>query len=83
MLPQIQGTLNMMRTSRYNSKLAAYKELKGKFDWNLTPMVPLGTNALISIDSKNQTPLLHITSMDTPPGEAPNTTNYWICLTHC
>ena len=34
MLPQMQDTLNMLRTSQNNNKLAAYEELNGKFDWN-------------------------------------------------
>ena len=50
MLPQMQDTLNMMRTSRNNKKLTAYEELKGDFDWNRTPLAPLGTKAWAFID---------------------------------
>ena len=32
MLPQIEDTLNMLRTSRRNNKLISYEELHGAFD---------------------------------------------------
>ena len=49
MLPQIQDTLNMLRTSHNNNKLTAYEKLNGKFDWNQTPTAPLGTRVMIFI----------------------------------
>ena len=45
-LPQVQDTLNMLRTSRRNSTISAYKEMEGIFDYNKTPMAPLGTKAI-------------------------------------
>merc|ERR1711906_89597 len=42
MLKQVQDTLNMFRTSRNNTTKTAYQELEGNFDWNATPMAPLG-----------------------------------------
>ena len=55
MLPQMQDTLNMLRTSRNNNNLTAYEELNGKFDWNRIPIAPLGTRGIIFIhpDSRN------------------------------
>ena len=32
MIPQIQDTLNMLRTSRNNNKLTLYEEIKGAID---------------------------------------------------
>ncbi|KAL7538190.1 hypothetical protein ACHAXR_008359, partial [Thalassiosira sp. AJA248-18] len=48
-LPQVQDTLNMLRTSRRNAKISAYEEMEGAFDYNKTPMAPLGTKALAYI----------------------------------
>ena len=55
MLPQMQDTLNMLRTSWNNNNLTAYEELNGKFDWNRTPIAPLGTRGMLFItpDSRN------------------------------
>ncbi len=49
-LPQIECTLNMLRSSQTNPKLSAYEDLFGTFDYNKTPMVPLGTKALAYVD---------------------------------
>ena len=49
-IPQVQDTLNMLRTSRRNSKISAYQDMKGVFDFNKTPMAPLGTKGLAYID---------------------------------
>jgi hypothetical protein len=40
-------TLNMLRTSQINPNLSAYAQLFGSFDYNKTPLAPLGTNAVI------------------------------------
>ena len=40
-------TLNMLRTSRLNQTKTAYEELEGAFDFNKTPLAPLGTKALL------------------------------------
>ena len=55
MLPQMQDTLNMLRTSCNNNKLTAYEELNDKFDWNRTPIAPIGTRGILFIhpDSHN------------------------------
>ena len=40
-------TLNMLRTSRVNPKLSAYAILEGQFNFDSTPMAPIGTKALV------------------------------------
>ena len=47
---QVQATLNMLRTSRRNETISAFEEMCGKFDFNKTPLAPLGTKALIFDD---------------------------------
>ena len=39
-------TLNLLRTSRLNPKLSIYSQLWGPFDFNRTPIAPLGTKLL-------------------------------------
>ena len=46
-IEQIEITLNIMRTSRQNNTMSAYEDYHHhKFDWNKTPLAPLGTKAL-------------------------------------
>ena len=40
-------TLNMLRTCRQDPTISAYEALNGKFDYNKTPMAPLGSPAVI------------------------------------
>ena len=47
LLPQAEMTLNMLRPSRLNPRLSTYAQLSGDFDYNKTPLVPLGTNVLV------------------------------------
>ena len=49
-LPQFQDTLNLLRTSRRDSSKSAYEELKGRYDFNRTPMAVLGAKALTYLD---------------------------------
>jgi len=42
---QCEMTLNMLRRLRINPKLSAYTQLFGMFDYNQTPLAPLGTKA--------------------------------------
>ena len=44
---QCEMTLNMLRRSRINPKLSAYTQLFGMFDYNQTPLAPLGTKAFV------------------------------------
>jgi len=46
-LPQVELTLNMLRFSRRNPNKSANQEVYGSFDFNKTPLAPLGTRALI------------------------------------
>ena len=50
MLPTIECTLNLLRKSRRNNKISVYEELNGAFDWNATPLAPLGTKGVAFID---------------------------------
>ena len=44
---QVQDTLNMMRASRVNPNILAYKALHGPYDWNRYPLEPLGCKAIV------------------------------------
>ena len=46
----MQDTLNMLRTSWRNSKISAYEEMEGAFDWNQTPLAPLGCKAVVYLE---------------------------------
>ena len=54
-IEQGQDTLNMLRTSRVNPKLSAYAILDGQFDYDRTPLAPVGTKALVFLDPKKRT----------------------------
>eukprot|EP00804_Cyclotella_cryptica_P028165 CCRYP_011030-RA/>CCRYP_011030-RA protein AED:0.16 eAED:0.16 QI:0/0/0/1/0.25/0/5/0/1115 len=47
-------TLNLLRVSRVNPKLSAYAILDGQFNFNKTPLAPVGTRALILLDPNTQ-----------------------------
>jgi hypothetical protein len=46
-LPQVELTLNLLRFSRRNPRISANEEVYGAFDFNKTPLAPLGTKALV------------------------------------
>ena len=46
LLDQAELTLNMLRTSRINPNLSAYKQLHGIHDFNATPLAPTGTKCI-------------------------------------
>ena len=46
LLEQAEYTLNMLRTSRINQKLSAYEQLEGVFNFNVTPIAPLGIKTI-------------------------------------
>ena len=46
-IPKIEMTLNMLQTCRRDPTISAYKALNGSFDYNKTPLAPLGFPALI------------------------------------
>ena len=47
LLHQAEITVNLLRPSRINPKLSAYHQVFGIFDFNRTPMAPLGTKTII------------------------------------
>jgi hypothetical protein len=49
-LPQVELTLNKLRFSRRNPNRSANQEVYGSFDFNKTPLAPLGTKSLIYDD---------------------------------
>jgi hypothetical protein len=49
-LPQVKLTLNMLCFSRRNPNKSANQEVYGNFEFNKTPLAPLGTKALVYDD---------------------------------
>eukprot|EP00804_Cyclotella_cryptica_P022894 CCRYP_005101-RA/>CCRYP_005101-RA protein AED:0.41 eAED:0.41 QI:0/-1/0/1/-1/1/1/0/240 len=49
-IEQGQDILNLLRVSRVNPKLSAYAVLEGQFNFDKTPLAPVGTRALILLD---------------------------------
>ena len=49
-LPQVELTLNLLRTSRKDKTKAAYFEMEGHFDFNKTPLAILGSKAVAYVD---------------------------------
>jgi hypothetical protein len=54
-LPQVELTLNMLRFSCRDPTKSADQEVYGTFDFNKTPLAPLGTKALIYDDPVSRT----------------------------
>ncbi len=48
--PQVQDTLNLLRASRVNPAISAYKILNGPYDWNRYPLAPLACKAVVYKD---------------------------------
>ena len=44
----------MFRTSRNNTTKTAYQEVEGAFDWNATPLAPLGTKGSVFLHPDNR-----------------------------
>jgi len=40
-------TLNLLRPSRINSKMSAYTQIHGAFDFNRTPLAPEGCQVVV------------------------------------
>ena len=53
-IEEAQDTLNLLRVSRVNPKLSAYAVLEGQFNYNKTPLAPVGTKALVFLDPDKQ-----------------------------
>jgi hypothetical protein len=47
LLPQVTATLNLLRTSCLNPRLLAKEHLNDTFDFNRTPLAPLGTKVVL------------------------------------
>jgi hypothetical protein len=54
-LPQVELTLNMLHFSWKNPKKSANQEIYGSFDFNKTPLAPLGIKALVYNNPGSQT----------------------------
>ena len=54
-LVQVQDTLNLLRRCRRDSTISAYEAIYGHFDFNKTPLAPIGTKALIFDDPAART----------------------------
>ena len=46
LLPQAELTMNLLRSSRINSKLSAEEQMNGTFDYNSTPLASLSIKVL-------------------------------------
>jgi hypothetical protein len=46
-LPQVELTLNLLNFSRRNPSISANQQVFGAFDFNKTPLAPIGTKALV------------------------------------
>jgi hypothetical protein len=49
-LPQVKLMLNLLRFSHCNPLISSNHKLYGPFDFNKTPLAPLGTKALVYND---------------------------------
>ncbi len=47
-LPQVELTLNLLQFSRRDPTKSANEEVNGKFDYNKTPLAPVGTKGLFT-----------------------------------
>ena len=47
LIPQVTMALNMLRPCRFNNKLSAYEAMHGTFNYDATPLAPLGCKILI------------------------------------
>ncbi len=45
--PQVKTTLNMLRPSRIDPNMSAYKAVHGPYNWNRFPLAPPGCKAMI------------------------------------
>ena len=52
LLEQIELQVNLIRPSRINQNRSAWEELHGNFDFNATPLAPLGTKGVIYVSPK-------------------------------
>jgi hypothetical protein len=55
LLPQTTLTLNLLRSSRIHPSLSAYASLYGAFDFNRTPLAPVGTKIVAHVNAASRT----------------------------
>lgn len=55
LLPQATATLNLLRSSRLHPQLSAEAHLNGSFDFNRTPLAPLGTQVILHETPRQRT----------------------------
>ena len=56
LLPQTTLTLNLLRSSRIHPSLSAHASLFGQFDFNRTPLAPMGTQIIAHTPAETRTP---------------------------
>ena len=56
LLGQVKLSLNMMKAPRKKPKIYSYTNMFGGFDFNSTPLPPLGTKFMINDKPKNKAP---------------------------
>ena len=56
LLPQTMLTLNLLRSSRIHPSLSAHASLFGQFDFNRTPLAPMGTQIVAHTSADTRTP---------------------------
>lgn len=54
LIQQATDTLNMLRPNRSNTKMSAYNDLEGMFNYEKTPLAPPGTKVLVHEKSLQQ-----------------------------
>jgi hypothetical protein len=65
-IPQVVITVNMLRSSRINPKLSAYTQISGVFDYNRTPLAPIGTKIVVHLRTTQGPPLVIMVLSDGP-----------------
>ena len=55
LLPQTTLTLNLLRSSRVHPSLSAHASLFGQFDFNRTPLAPMGTQIIAHTPAETRT----------------------------
>jgi hypothetical protein len=77
-LPQVEFTLNMLHFSCRYPKKSANQEVYGTFDFNKTPLAPIGTNALIYDDPASRASWAPHATDGFMLGQHQTTTDAWI-----
>jgi hypothetical protein len=54
LMPQVELTINLLRQSCINPKHSAYSQVHGPFDFNRTPIAPMGYRVLVHVKPENR-----------------------------